>query len=66
MNDLKNVLNGVNGGRLSVDRPVIDRTHLAGDYNIQFRTEIENHSDDFGGAFSCFRICFRICNTNWV
>jgi len=47
--ELMNALNGVNGGRLTVDRPVVDRTHLTGEYNIQLRTAIETQTDDFGG-----------------
>ena len=43
-----NALNGVNGGRLTVDRTVVDRTHLTGQYNIQLRTEIETQTDGFG------------------
>jgi uncharacterized protein (TIGR03435 family) len=48
MEDLMNALNGVNGGKLTVDRPVVDRTHLTGQYNIQLRTEIETQTDDLG------------------
>jgi uncharacterized protein (TIGR03435 family) len=43
-----NALNGVFGGRLTVDRPVVDRTHLTGEYNIQLRTALETQTDDFG------------------
>jgi uncharacterized protein (TIGR03435 family) len=46
--ELMNALNGVNGGRLTVDRPVVDRTHLTGQYNIQLQTEIETQIDGFG------------------
>jgi uncharacterized protein (TIGR03435 family) len=46
--DLMNALNGVFGGRLTVDRPVVDRTHLTGEYNIQLRTALETQTDDFG------------------
>ena len=48
MEELMNALNGVNGGRLTVDRTVVDRTHLTGQYNIQLRTEIETQTDGFG------------------
>jgi uncharacterized protein (TIGR03435 family) len=44
--DLMNALNG--GGSLTQDRPVVDRTHLTGDYNIQLLTEIDAQTDDFG------------------
>ena len=46
--ELVNSLNGVFGGRLNVDRPVVDRTNLMGSYNIQLRTTIERQADDFG------------------
>ena len=54
MKDLMNVLNGVNGGRLDLDRPVIDRTHLTGQYNIQLRTDVQTIKDDFGQRVSLF------------
>jgi bla regulator protein blaR1 len=41
-------LNGVFGGRLTLDRPVVDRTGLRAQYDIQLRTELETQSDDFG------------------
>jgi uncharacterized protein (TIGR03435 family) len=41
---LMNALNG--GGSLTQDRPVVDRTHLTGEYNIQLITEIEDQTDD--------------------
>ncbi|MGA3236856.1 MAG: TIGR03435 family protein [Bryobacteraceae bacterium] len=44
--DLMNALKG--GGSLTQDRPVVDRTHLTGDYNIQLLTEIDAQTDDFG------------------
>jgi uncharacterized protein (TIGR03435 family) len=44
--ELMNALNG--GGSLTQDRPVVDRTHLTGDYNIQLVTDIEAQTDDFG------------------
>ena len=44
-----NSLNGVFGGRLRVDRPVVDRTHLTGRYDIRLRTEVEAQPNDFGG-----------------
>jgi uncharacterized protein (TIGR03435 family) len=43
--DLMNALNG--GGNLTQDRPVVDRTHLTGDYNIQLITEMEAQTDGF-------------------
>jgi uncharacterized protein (TIGR03435 family) len=46
--ELVRSLNNVFGGRLSVDRPVLDRTHLTGKYDMQLRTEMETHTDDFG------------------
>jgi uncharacterized protein (TIGR03435 family) len=46
MKDLMNALNG--GGSLTQDRPVVDRTHLTGEYNMQLLTEIEAQTDDFG------------------
>jgi bla regulator protein blaR1 len=48
IDDLMNQLNGMSGGRLTLDRPVVDRTHLTGSYNIQFRTAIETQTDDSG------------------
>ena len=48
MDELMNSLNGVYGGRLNLDRPVVDRTSLTGHYNMQLRTEIETVTDDFG------------------
>jgi uncharacterized protein (TIGR03435 family) len=47
--ELMNSLNGVYGGRLTVDRPVVDRTHLTGSYNMHLLTEMERQTDDFGG-----------------
>jgi uncharacterized protein (TIGR03435 family) len=44
--DLMNALNG--GGSLTQDRPVVDRTHLTGGYNIQLLTEMDAQTDDFG------------------
>jgi uncharacterized protein (TIGR03435 family) len=46
--ELMKSLNGVSGGRLTTDRPVVDRTLLTGDYNIQVRTAIEIQTDDSG------------------
>jgi uncharacterized protein (TIGR03435 family) len=46
--NLMNSLNNAFGGRLSLDRPVVDRTYLTGNYNIQFRTEIETETGDAG------------------
>jgi len=45
---LMNTLNNVFGAKLSLDRPVVDRTHLTGSYNIQLRTEFEIQTDDSG------------------
>jgi uncharacterized protein (TIGR03435 family) len=45
LKDLMNALNGVNGGRLGLDRPVLDHTRLTGTYNIQLSTEIETQAD---------------------
>jgi uncharacterized protein (TIGR03435 family) len=47
INQFLNSLNGVFGGTLDVDRPVVDRTNLTGTYNIQLRTAIERQTDDF-------------------
>jgi uncharacterized protein (TIGR03435 family) len=47
--NLVNSLNNTFGGRLSLDRPVVDRTHLTGNYNIHFQTEIETQADDGRG-----------------
>jgi uncharacterized protein (TIGR03435 family) len=44
--DLMNALNG--GGNLTQDRPVVDRTHLTGDYNVQLITDMEAQTDNFG------------------
>ena len=57
--DLLNALNGVFGGRFRVDRPVVDRTHLTGSYNIQLRTEIEIQADGFGGRTTQFPNLFH-------
>jgi len=54
MKDLLNSLNGVFGERLSLDRTVIDRTGLNGEYNIQLRTEIENQTDGLGNRTALF------------
>jgi uncharacterized protein (TIGR03435 family) len=48
LQDLVNSLNGLTGDRLAADRPVVDRTHLTGDYNIELLTEIQAQTDDFG------------------
>jgi uncharacterized protein (TIGR03435 family) len=47
--ELVRSLNNVFGGRLRVDRPVLDRTHLTGNYDMHLRTEMETHADPFGG-----------------
>jgi uncharacterized protein (TIGR03435 family) len=41
-------LNGMYGGRLSLDRPAIDRTGLSGRYEIRLRTAMESRTDDLG------------------
>ncbi len=46
--DLITVLNGVFGGILKLERPIIDRTQLAGRYDIHLETAIEIQTDDFG------------------
>jgi len=46
--ELINSLNGVFGGILKLERPVVDRTQLTGRYDIQLRTEMEIQTDDFG------------------
>jgi len=46
--DLMKSLNGVFGGSLAMDRPVVDRTQLTGRYNIQLRTAMEAPIDGFG------------------
>ena len=43
-----NSLNGLFGGSLAMDRPVVDRTQLTGKYNIQLRTAMEAQIDNFG------------------
>jgi len=55
--ELMDALNG--GGSLTQDRPVVDRTHLTGDYNIQLITEIEAQTDDFGRRTVQFPNLFR-------
>jgi uncharacterized protein (TIGR03435 family) len=57
--DMLNTLNNAYGGRLSVDRPVVDRTHLTGKYNIQLRTEIETQTDDSGRRTTQFPNLFH-------
>jgi uncharacterized protein (TIGR03435 family) len=45
---IKDLINALsNGGILTLDRPVVDRTHLTGDYNIQLLTEMKAQTDDF-------------------
>jgi uncharacterized protein (TIGR03435 family) len=46
MKELMKALN--NGGRLTQDRPVVDRTNLTGDYDIRLVTEIETETDRSG------------------
>jgi uncharacterized protein (TIGR03435 family) len=48
MKELITVLNGVFGGILKLERPIIDRTQLAGRYDMQLQTAIEIQTDDFG------------------
>jgi uncharacterized protein (TIGR03435 family) len=55
--ELMDALNG--GGSLTQDRPVVDRTHLTGEYNIQLVTEIDAHTDDFGRRTVQFPNLFR-------
>ena len=43
-----NTLNNVFGAKLSLDRTVVDRTHLTGNYNFELRTEMEIQTDDLG------------------
>jgi uncharacterized protein (TIGR03435 family) len=45
---LVNTLNNRFGGRLRVDRQVVDRTHITGKYNIWFETQMDAQTDDFG------------------
>jgi uncharacterized protein (TIGR03435 family) len=45
---MTNKLNGVFGGKLAVDRPIVDRTNLKGNYDIYLRTGIETQTDDAG------------------
>jgi uncharacterized protein (TIGR03435 family) len=59
MEDLTNTLNGVFGGRLTVDRPVVDRTHLTGSYNMQLWTEIETQTDGLGSRILQFPNLFH-------
>ena len=46
LTELTSTLNS--GGNFILDRPVIDRTHLVGKYNIQLITAIETQPDDSG------------------
>jgi uncharacterized protein (TIGR03435 family) len=52
METLTNVLNGAFGGQLAVDRPVVDRTDLTGNYNAHLRTAMERESGDNGRSVS--------------
>jgi uncharacterized protein (TIGR03435 family) len=47
--DLMNQLNGVFGGPAVADRPVVDRTHLTGNYDMHLETERQGQSDDASG-----------------
>jgi uncharacterized protein (TIGR03435 family) len=57
MQELSDALN--NGGSLSQDRPVIDRTHLTGSYNMQLVTELDAQTDAFGHRTVQFPNLFR-------
>jgi uncharacterized protein (TIGR03435 family) len=46
--DLTDQLNGVFGGILKLERPVVDHTQLTGKYNMQLQTVVEIQTDDFG------------------
>jgi uncharacterized protein (TIGR03435 family) len=59
LKDLVNSLNGVTGGRLAADRPVVDRTHLAGNYNIQLQTDFETQADASGRSVFQFPNLFH-------
>jgi len=59
MTDLMNTLNNVFGARLSLDRPVVDRTHLTGRYNMQLRTDMETQTDDSGHRTTQFPNLFH-------
>jgi uncharacterized protein (TIGR03435 family) len=48
MTELTDSLNGVYGGRLGMDRTVVDHTGLTGNYNMQLRTDIDSQTDDSG------------------
>ena len=48
LDQLTRSLNRVYGGRLSVDRPVVDRTNLTGQYKMHLETEIEREVDASG------------------
>ncbi len=45
--ELINSLNNVFGGILKLERPIVDRTQLAGNYDIRFQTAVEIQTDDF-------------------
>ncbi|MGH9482278.1 MAG: TIGR03435 family protein, partial [Terriglobales bacterium] len=49
MDELVNSLNGVYGGRLHLDRPVVDRTGLTGRYAMVLQTEMDRQADAAGG-----------------
>jgi uncharacterized protein (TIGR03435 family) len=59
INVLVNSLNGVFGGRLTVDLPVVDRTGLSGNYAIHLRTEIEEQTSDGGRSTLQFPNLFQ-------
>lgn len=48
---LVDALNDVYGGRLSVDRPVVDGTKLVGRYDLHLRTAVVREENDFGVRF---------------
>jgi uncharacterized protein (TIGR03435 family) len=59
IDDLMHILNNVFGGRLTLDRTVVDRTHLTGRYNIQLWTEVVSQTDDFGRRTTQFPNLFH-------
>lgn len=56
---LMQVLNGAQGGRLSLDRPVVDATHLSGAYAIKFQTAVKIQTNAAGPATFSFPDLFR-------
>jgi uncharacterized protein (TIGR03435 family) len=47
--DLMSQLNGVFGGPAVADRPVVNRTHLTGNYDMHLETERQGQADDASG-----------------